>query len=204
MPNAKQAQPAEQVYSYQSDRVNFLKPANLLTFSRVLLLGLMIFAMIAKPPFGTWIAFGSFILAAGGGVIDGYVARRRNEVTTAGQLMDAWLNKIVLVVALMMLANRKVLPPIVPIIVAAREMFVLTLRAVSHERTIQLPNLPLTPIKNAFQYAGPALLLLSMEIGPGIRLGGMIVTVTALLLTCLTAAIYTTSVFGVMRRRDEL
>jgi len=79
-----------------------------------------------------WAQFVIFVLAAASDWLDGYLARRLQEVTAFGRIMDPFVDKILIAGALIILSTRSdlspYLPPWVVALVVGRELFVTSLR----------------------------------------------------------------------------
>jgi cardiolipin synthase len=195
---------SQQVYQINSNRPDLFSPANLLTMARYLMIPVMMFAMIKKPEHAAIIASTAFAAGQLISLFDGYTARRTNNVTSSGQLLDGFANKVLLMNALLLLLNAHILPVIVVFLALSREVYALMLRSISHERNIQLPNSLFTPIKTALQFVAVILLFLSPDLGPEIKMSGMVTMVLSIILAWATAAIYTKGLFSTMRRREQL
>lgn len=75
-----------------------------------------------------------FILASLTDKLDGYLARKNNQVTTFGKFLDPLADKILVLAAMMMLVEMAKLPAWIPIIVLAREFMVSGYRLVAVEK----------------------------------------------------------------------
>lgn len=75
-----------------------------------------------------------FIIASITDHLDGYIARKRNEVTTFGKFLDPLADKILVISALVMLVEFDKLPAVIPIIVLAREFIVSGYRLIAVEK----------------------------------------------------------------------
>ena len=75
-----------------------------------------------------------FILAAITDKLDGYLARKNNEVTTFGKFLDPLADKILVLSAMIMLVEMEKLPSLIPIVVLAREFMVSGYRLVAVEK----------------------------------------------------------------------
>ena len=75
-----------------------------------------------------------FIIASITDKLDGYLARKNNEVTTFGKFLDPLADKILVLAAMVMLVEMGKLPSIIPIIVLAREFMVSGYRLVAVEK----------------------------------------------------------------------
>ena len=80
---------------------------------------------------GTIIVFGHFIvagiifvLASITDFVDGYLARKNNQVTDLGKMLDAIADKILVNSVLIILAYKGMLPIIVPVVTVLRDTFV--------------------------------------------------------------------------------
>lgn len=75
-----------------------------------------------------------FIIASITDKLDGYLARKNNQVTTFGKFLDPLADKILVLTAMMMLVEMAKLPAWIPIIVLAREFIVSGYRLVAVEQ----------------------------------------------------------------------
>ncbi|HEX9093911.1 MAG TPA: CDP-diacylglycerol--glycerol-3-phosphate 3-phosphatidyltransferase, partial [Coriobacteriia bacterium] len=79
----------------------------------------------------SWVAAGVFVVLALTDVVDGYVARTRNEVTTFGKFIDPLADKLLVTAALVGLVQLRDLPGWIAIVIISRELIVSGLRMVS-------------------------------------------------------------------------
>lgn len=103
---------------------------NKLTLFRVILIPIyMIFYLCCGTP-GLYLAIVAFVLAALTDHLDGRLARKRNQVTTFGKLMDPLADKILIMAALISFVARGI-PYVnagVVMIILARELLVTGIR----------------------------------------------------------------------------
>ena len=114
---------------------------NKLTIFRIILVPIMViipFFNIRGDFLGipiTWLLVDLiFIIASITDKLDGYLARKNNQVTTFGKFLDPLADKILVLSAMMMLVEMAKLPAWIPIIVLAREFMVLGYRLVAIEK----------------------------------------------------------------------
>lgn len=82
-----------------------------------------------------WIAVGLFVFAAATDVVDGYLARRWDAVTPFGRVMDPFVDKVLVIGGLILLAGGELSPRSgiatwMAILVLGRELLVTSVRAV--------------------------------------------------------------------------
>ena len=82
------------------------------------------------------IAAAVFALAALTDGLDGYIARRAQQVTTFGKLMDPLADKLLVVAALIALVSLDRLAAWVAMVIIARELAVTGLRALAAEQGV--------------------------------------------------------------------
>ena len=114
---------------------------NKLTLFRIILVPIMViipFLGIEKDFLGiplTYLIIDIiFIIASVTDKLDGYLARRNNQVTTFGKFLDPLADKILVLAAMIMLVEMQKLPDWIPIIVLAREFVVSGYRLVAVEK----------------------------------------------------------------------
>ena len=76
-----------------------------------------------------------FIIASITDKLDGYLARKNNQVTTFGKFLDPLADKILVLAAMIMLVEMGKLPAWIPIIVLAREFLVSGYRLIAVEKS---------------------------------------------------------------------
>ena len=97
---------------------------NVLTLLRILAVPVIVVALLGETPNGDALAAGVFALAAITDGLDGYIARRRQDVTTFGKLMDPLADKLLIVAALVSLVSLDRLAAWVAMVIIARELAV--------------------------------------------------------------------------------
>ena len=114
---------------------------NRLTIFRIMLVPIMViipFLGIEGNLLGipiAWIIIDSiFIIASVTDKLDGYLARKNNEVTTFGKFLDPLADKILVLAAMIMLVEMQKLPSWIPIIVLAREFVISGYRLIAVEK----------------------------------------------------------------------
>lgn len=75
-----------------------------------------------------------FIIASITDKLDGYLARKNNQITTFGKFLDPLADKILVLAAMIMLVEMSKLPAWIPIIVLAREFMVSGYRLIAVEK----------------------------------------------------------------------
>lgn len=118
-----------------------LTPANIVTLVRICLVPVFVAAIISPWPewlgydwlneWKSWIAAAVFVVISGTDWLDGYLARKRNEVTDFGKFMDPLADKILVIAALLVLVELRALPSWVVLIIVAREFIVSGVRMVA-------------------------------------------------------------------------
>ena len=107
---------------------------NALTMLRILAVPVLVVALLGEIPAATcWRRSCSRSPPLTDG-LDGYIARRRNDVTTFGKLMDPLADKLLIVAALISLVSLDRLAAWVAMVIIARELAVTGLRAVAAEQ----------------------------------------------------------------------
>ncbi len=112
---------------------------NLLTLLRIALIPFFVGAYDPESVSRTLLSAAIFMLAASTDLLDGYLARRRSEVTKVGKLLDPLADKLLVVSALILLVGHGAIPSWLAILLIGRELAVTGLRAVAAAESIILP-----------------------------------------------------------------
>ena len=65
-----------------------------------------------------------YLIAVITDIVDGYIARKKNQITTIGKLLDSIADKMLLYSTLIILASRGFISPVIPIIVIASDSII--------------------------------------------------------------------------------
>jgi CDP-diacylglycerol--glycerol-3-phosphate 3-phosphatidyltransferase len=117
--------------------------------------------------------------------LDGYLARRRKQVTALGQMMDPLADKLLISAALVSLVQMNLAPAWMVAVIIGREFAVTGLRSLAYSRGLVIAVSPLGKIKMSAQVVAILLLILGREyLQQFVVLGQMalwVVVMTALL-----------------------
>jgi len=106
---------------------------NLLTIFRILLAPFLVVVLLTKFDGKEFVGLGLFLVAAATDFLDGFLARRRGQVTRLGKLLDPAADKILTSAAFISLVemNPEVTPAWIVVAIIAREFAVSSLRALA-------------------------------------------------------------------------
>jgi len=154
---------------------------NTLTLGRIFLAPLLVVVLLTEfqelRPLGLpkeYLAAAIFLLAAITDGLDGYLARRRQQVTTLGQLMDPLADKLLITAALVSLVQLDAAPAWMAAVIIGRELAVTGLRSLAQSRGVIMPASPLGKAKMALQVVTVMLLLVGRAGWPWLSQLGLI------------------------------
>jgi len=137
-----------------------------LTLCRIVLVPLIIVFLISSSRVHVLIAAVIFIAASLTDWLDGRMARRRNQVTRLGTLLDPVADKLLVAAAIVALVQVDMIDAWVAVVIIGRELAVTGLRGVSLSMGIVIPASPLGKAKTVSQYAALTILILEKGV-PG-------------------------------------
>jgi CDP-diacylglycerol---glycerol-3-phosphate 3-phosphatidyltransferase len=169
---------------------------NVLTLLRIIAVPVIVVALLGETPNGDALAAGVFALAAFTDGLDGYIARRRQDVTTFGKLMDPLADKLLIIASLVSLVSLDRLAAWVAMVIIARELAVTGLRAVAVEQGVVISASWLGKLKTTLQVAA----VFALIIWNPSPIWVDVLVYTAVAATVISGADY---FFGLRRRLEE-
>jgi len=158
-----------------------------LTVSRIFLVPVVMVVILTKNEhIGVFV----FLAACLTDFLDGYLARKRNEETTLGKLLDPIADKLLMSAAFISLVEVGVAPAWMVVIVVGREFAVTGLRSIAISQGIAIAASPWGKYKTVSQVVAVVLLLLGpAALGRAAYLG-LVALWVVVLLAILSAADY--------------
>ena len=135
-----------------------------LTMTRIVAVPLLIVFLISSSRVDALIAAVIFILASITDWLDGVVARRRNQVTTLGTLLDPIADKLLVASALVSLLQIDKIAAWIVVVIIGRELAVTGLRAVAAGVGVIVPASRLAKLKTVSQYVAITMLILEKSL----------------------------------------
>ncbi|HYZ83991.1 MAG TPA: CDP-diacylglycerol--glycerol-3-phosphate 3-phosphatidyltransferase [Bryobacteraceae bacterium] len=145
---------------------------NALTLLRIFFVPLLVAALVQDGrtvAIGQWlistefVALTIFLVAAATDLLDGYLARRWQQITTVGTLLDPIADKLLVSSALIALVQVRVVPAWVAILIVGREFAISGLRSIAAAEGYIIKASDFGKIKLVTQVVAISMLLLSMH-----------------------------------------
>ena len=165
---------------------------NALTVGRIFLVPLLVVVLLTK--FDGRMIMGVpkelvgaaiFGIAALTDVLDGYLARRRKQITTLGQLMDPLADKLLITAALVSLVQMDLAPAWMVAVILGREFAVTVLRSIAHGKGVVIAASPM----GKFKMAAEVVAILALILGQDTLQQFYVIGTVALWIAMLTATI---------------
>lgn len=147
-------------------------PANLLGLLRIAATPIVIGLMLVRAPGLGMIAFAVFALAAWTDFLDGWVARRRGEVSPLGVFMDLTADKVLVGGVLVAMVEVDLLPTWMVATILVRELVIAGVRQMAAAENVVIAARALGKAKTLTTLAGMALLLLAYDAATGGPMAG--------------------------------
>jgi CDP-diacylglycerol--glycerol-3-phosphate 3-phosphatidyltransferase len=144
---------------------------NALTIARIFLVPIVVVVLLTVE-IRTWAFFGAslFLAAALTDLLDGYLARRRKQVTTLGRLLDPIADKLLISSALVSLVQLRIAPAWMVVIILGREFAVSGLRSIAAHEGFDINVSRLGKGKMVTQVAAVVGLILGHKYGGWVQL----------------------------------
>lgn len=139
---------------------------NLLSIFRILLVPPLVVVLLTKFEGKEWWGLALFLIAAVMDFFDGFLARRRKQVTRLGTLLDPAADKILVSAAYISLVemNPLVVPSWLVVVIIAREFAVGSLRSFAAAENLVIPAGFSGKIKTIVQIVSIALLIIHNQL----------------------------------------
>jgi CDP-diacylglycerol--glycerol-3-phosphate 3-phosphatidyltransferase len=143
---------------------------NTLTIGRIFLVPIVVVVLLTVQ-IRNWALWGAslFLAAALTDLLDGYLARRRKQVTTLGRLLDPIADKLLISSALVSLVQLKIAPAWMVVIIIGREFAVSGLRSIAAHEGFSIDVSKLGKGKMVIQVAAVVGLILGYKYGGWIK-----------------------------------
>lgn len=140
--------------------------ANALTLARIFLVPIVVVVLLTvEIRYYALLGASLFLAAALTDLLDGYVARRRKQVTTLGRLLDPIADKLLISSALISLVQLRIAPAWMVVIIIGREFAVSGLRSIAAHEGFSIEVSTLGKGKMVTQVAAVVGLILGRKYG---------------------------------------
>ena len=134
---------------------------NALTLFRIFLVPFLVVVLLTKFEGREIVALAIFLVATATDFFDGWLARRRGEITTLGTLLDPIADKLLISAAFISLVEVGLIPAWMVVVVVGREFAVTGLRSIASGQGIVISASNWGKVKMASQITAISLLILS-------------------------------------------
>lgn len=140
---------------------------NALTLFRIFLVPFLVVVLLTKFTAREFVGLAIFLVAAVTDFLDGWLARRRNQTTKLGALLDPIADKLLMSAAFISLVEMDPMhvPAWMVVIIIGREFAVSGLRSIAAQQGVTIAASPLGKGKMVSQVIAISLLILGYELG---------------------------------------
>ena len=169
---------------------------NSLTLTRIFLVPLLVVVLLTKfegrhilgvPK--ELVGAAIFGLASLTDLADGYLARRRKQITPFGEIIDPLADKLLTSAAFISLVQMELVSAWIVAVIIGREFAVTALRSLGYARGVSMPASPLGKIKMVAQVVAILALILAYDAAPGRWRGLYVIGQGALWVVVVTALV---------------
>jgi CDP-diacylglycerol--glycerol-3-phosphate 3-phosphatidyltransferase len=164
--------------------------ANKITILRILSIPFFVFFMVTDVfgETGKWIALAIFCIASLTDLIDGYLARKYNCITSFGKFIDPLADKLLVGAALICLVGLDLLQAWVVVVIISREFIISGFRLVASDRGVVIAASMWGKVKTTFQMT--MIIVLIADFGGVFQLIGTILIWLSLIITVISLVDY--------------
>ena len=136
---------------------------NALTLTRIFLVPFLVVVLLTKFDGRETVGLIIFLTAVATDFLDGWLARRRSQITTLGTLLDPIADKLLISAAFISLVELGLAPAWMVVVIIGREFAVSGLRSIASGRGIVIPASGWGKAKMVTQIAAVSLLILALK-----------------------------------------
>ncbi len=145
---------------------------NYITLGRIVIIPLLVVVLLT-PVAESWFGLNGyalaiiiFVVASLSDIVDGQLARRRNQVSTLGKFLDPIADKLLISAALIVLVEKHLAPSWAVVVIIGREFIITGLRSVAASEGIVIQAQNLGKLKMWAQCVAIVALLVAAANGP--------------------------------------
>ena len=153
---------------------------NSLTLFRIFLVPFLVVVLLTKFSGREYAGLAIFLVAAITDFFDGFIARRRNQITRLGVLLDPIADKLLMSAAFISLVELQYAKAWMVVIIIGREFAVSGLRAIAAQQGVTIAASPLGKSKMVSEVVAVSLLILGHELGEFLFIGNIALWVVML------------------------
>lgn len=153
---------------------------NSLTLFRIFLVPFLVVVLLTKFSGREYAGLAIFLVAAATDFFDGFIARRRNQITRLGVLLDPIADKLLMSAAFISLVELQYAKAWMVVIIIGREFAVSGLRSIAATQGVAIPASPLGKSKMVSEVVAVSLLILGHELGEFLFIGNIALWVVML------------------------
>ncbi|MCG6534326.1 MAG: CDP-diacylglycerol--glycerol-3-phosphate 3-phosphatidyltransferase [Syntrophales bacterium LBB04] len=174
-----------------SDRREALNLPNTITLMRIGVIPVLFFLLLSPGPTGSLVIALMFIIASLTDLLDGYIARRYQIVTTVGKLLDPIADKIVVNSAMILMIPIGRIPAWIVVITIIRDIAVDGIRSIGSSEGIIIQASRLGKQKTLCQIVAVSALMIHYPLfGADAHVVGTVILYLALVLTVYSGVEY--------------
>jgi CDP-diacylglycerol--glycerol-3-phosphate 3-phosphatidyltransferase len=173
-----------------------------LTFLRILFVPPLVALLLSQQPGANLWAAAVFLLAAATDLLDGYFARKREQITTLGIILDPIADKILTSAAFICLVELHLVPAWMVVVIVGREFAVSGLRGIASAEGLTIAPSQLGKTKMVFQVFSITVIVLEPRYG-ALHLWAQVLLWLVVVFALVSAAEYFWSFWKGLGRRPE-
>ncbi len=162
---------------------------NLITISRLVFVIPLVYLLEQPSLLLQWWAFSLFLIASLTDWLDGYLARKLDQITDLGKFLDPLTDKILVIAPLLVLVEKQILPAWGVLLIIFREIAIAGWRVNPQQQQISGANI-WGKLKTVTQITAIAFLIIPPSVTFPSQTIGLIIFALAVVLTLVSGLIY--------------